>query len=592
MKIKGASKDAIEQSYKKLALKWHPEKYSTNKNVQSALKKFKEINIAYRKLIYNERDDKDITLHEMFDQYRQVFHNESLKKGKLLNGQSIIGDNIKNPANKNTLLELNNNNNFINNKNLNSQSLSNPSLSHQNNQINKNTKIKLVNDKNNNNSENFENQYQIRREDQIEQTLLAKKMAQSYALKGNELAKQGDFNKAIEKFTEAMKYDQTDQRLYGNRSYCFDKIGQYQEALNDANRAISIEPLWAKGYFRKGRALYGLKYYKEAEEAYETVLTIENIDDPELEEELYKVRALQLQEMGFSKAQSENAIRTSGTVQAALENILMCCDTDKSNESCSDIDNNELDYAENDSENSEDMSTFAKKLQLNMVSNSANKFKIIPPATTINLKIKSASSNNSSSSNSSTSNSIEADKFIEINSKSSSINSQTNAPSTSLWIGNVDPNVTEEMLTELFSACGQLANVRCLPEKYCAFVNFKNKEDAQKALQKLQGKNLEGQKILIKYPDNPNTAILGTLLAKTQSINKTGNDKKIVDSKLKKKPEEISKILTDANGLKLSGPVNGNECYFWRTTGCLYGDKCHYEHIKKNKGIDKKPWHK
>ena len=34
----GASKDAIEQSYKKLAFKWHPEKYTTNKNTQEALK--------------------------------------------------------------------------------------------------------------------------------------------------------------------------------------------------------------------------------------------------------------------------------------------------------------------------------------------------------------------------------------------------------------------------------------------------------------------------------------------------------------------------------------------------------------------------
>jgi len=37
---KGASKDAIEQSYKKLAFKWHPEKYSTTKNTQEALKVF------------------------------------------------------------------------------------------------------------------------------------------------------------------------------------------------------------------------------------------------------------------------------------------------------------------------------------------------------------------------------------------------------------------------------------------------------------------------------------------------------------------------------------------------------------------------
>jgi len=41
---------------------------------------------------------------------------------------------------------------------------------------------------------------------------------------------------------------------------------------------------------------------------------------------------------------------------------------------------------------------------------------------------------------------------------------------------------------------------------------------------------------------------------------------------------------------KSSGPVNGNECYFWRTTGCTYGDKCRNAHIPDHRGIDKKPW--
>ena len=35
--------------------------------------------------------------------------------------------------------------------------------------------------------------------------------------------------------------------------------------------------------------------FKEAEKAYEKVLDFENTDDPELEEELFKVRVLQLQ---------------------------------------------------------------------------------------------------------------------------------------------------------------------------------------------------------------------------------------------------------------------------------------------------------
>jgi hypothetical protein len=34
----GSSKDAIEQSYKKLAVKWHPEKYASSKNSAEAIK--------------------------------------------------------------------------------------------------------------------------------------------------------------------------------------------------------------------------------------------------------------------------------------------------------------------------------------------------------------------------------------------------------------------------------------------------------------------------------------------------------------------------------------------------------------------------
>ena len=63
--------------------------------------------------------------------------------------------------------------------------------------------------------------------------------------------------------------------------------------------------------------------------------------------------------------------------------------------------------------------------------------------------------------------------------------------------------------------------------------------------------------------------------------------------KSKKKVEIVTETtIKNMDNSKITGPVNGNECYFWRTTGCLYADKCRYEHIKKNKGIDKKPWHK
>ena len=48
-------------------------------------------------------------------------------------------------------------------------------------------------------------------------------------------------------------------RFFGNRSYCYDRMSQYEKALQDADVAISLAPDWPKGYFRRGRALSGLK---------------------------------------------------------------------------------------------------------------------------------------------------------------------------------------------------------------------------------------------------------------------------------------------------------------------------------------------
>lgn len=591
----GASKDCIEQSYKKLAFKWHPEKCTTTKNTQEALKKFKSINIAYRKLIHNERDDRDMNLHEMFDQYRQVFNK---KREKVSNAQMFVDikNNFmdtnyhKNNNNNKSLLELNNNN-FINkNKNL-SSDINNSHFF--GNEVNlsliKNAKLKLLNDKNNNNDEeNHENQFQvIKRDDQFDQNLVTIKLkAKSLAIKGNELAKQGDFQKAIEKFSEAIRYDYSDHRLYGNRSFCYDKVDMFEEALTDAEKAIYLEPLWPKGYFRKGRALSGLKMFKEAEQAYMKVLEFENTDDPELEEELNKVRSLQLQEMGFSKSQSEAAIANHLTVQAALESIFIYSKIDKSNESCSDLDENDFYYTENDSDPENDIKN---KNQNNLV--------IKTDKTNFNSSSSSSSSTSSQTSNQKKNNISE--NYQQNEKVDNSIEHQHVTPqqtaSTSLWIGNVDPSVTEEVLMEIFSEYGQLANVRCLPEKYCAFVNFKVKEDAQKAMQNLQGKYLEGQRLLIKYPDNPNTVLLSSLVSKN-TRNDASKRNSLADSKLtKKKSVDMNAEAKNAaalEALKLTGPVNGNECYFWRTTGCLYADKCRYLHLKKSKGIDKKPWHK
>ena len=56
-----------------------------------------------------------------------------------------------------------------------------------------------------------------------------------------------------------------------------------------------------------------------------------------------------------------------------------------------------------------------------------------------------------------------------------------------MWVGNVNSElVGERQLIQLFSRCGRVENVRILPKRYCAFINFESAESAAKAIQKLQ----------------------------------------------------------------------------------------------------------
>ncbi|KAF0366917.1 pumilio domain protein C56F2 [Gigaspora margarita] len=54
-------------------------------------------------------------------------------------------------------------------------------------------------------------------------------------------------------------------------------------------------------------------------------------------------------------------------------------------------------------------------------------------------------------------------------------------PTRSLWIGNIDPNLSTQDLMQLFSPYGSIESLRLLPDKECGFVNFVRVEDAVRA---------------------------------------------------------------------------------------------------------------
>ncbi|CAG8465443.1 5722_t:CDS:2 [Paraglomus occultum] len=54
-------------------------------------------------------------------------------------------------------------------------------------------------------------------------------------------------------------------------------------------------------------------------------------------------------------------------------------------------------------------------------------------------------------------------------------------PTRSLWIGNIDPTLTNEDLMRLFSPYGSIESLRLLPDKECGFINFHRVDDAVRA---------------------------------------------------------------------------------------------------------------
>eukprot|EP00954_Amorphochlora_amoebiformis_P001405 107449-Amorphochlora_amoeboformis.AAC.1 len=81
--------------------------------------------------------------------------------------------------------------------------------------------------------------------------------------------KKKDFKEAVIQFTKAIEIDSKNIALYSNRSVAYLKTGDIDKAVEDAEKCISIDPSWSKGYVRKGNALLGKDALREAKATFE-----------------------------------------------------------------------------------------------------------------------------------------------------------------------------------------------------------------------------------------------------------------------------------------------------------------------------------
>ncbi|OAY24716.1 polyadenylate-binding protein RBP45B isoform X2 [Manihot esculenta] len=74
---------------------------------------------------------------------------------------------------------------------------------------------------------------------------------------------------------------------------------------------------------------------------------------------------------------------------------------------------------------------------------------------------------------------------------------------TTIFVGNLDSNVTDDHLRELFGQYGQLLHVKIPAGKRCGFVQFADRSCAEEALRMLNGAQLSGQNIRLSWGRSP-----------------------------------------------------------------------------------------
>lgn len=73
-----------------------------------------------------------------------------------------------------------------------------------------------------------------------------------------------------------------------------------------------------------------------------------------------------------------------------------------------------------------------------------------------------------------------------------------------LFVGNLPFSITEEKIKEIFEQYGEITSLKLITDRETgrsrgfAFVEFADKDSAEKAIKEYNGQNLEGRSIVVK----------------------------------------------------------------------------------------------
>ncbi|KAK8706043.1 hypothetical protein V6N13_049624 [Hibiscus sabdariffa] len=76
---------------------------------------------------------------------------------------------------------------------------------------------------------------------------------------------------------------------------------------------------------------------------------------------------------------------------------------------------------------------------------------------------------------------------------------------TTIFVGGLDPSVSEDQLKQIFSQLGEVVHVKIPANKHCGFVQYANRTSAEQALSVLNGTVLGGRNVRLSWGRSPSS---------------------------------------------------------------------------------------
>ncbi|XP_041976912.1 dnaJ homolog subfamily C member 7 [Aricia agestis] len=95
----------------------------------------------------------------------------------------------------------------------------------------------------------------------------AERLAEEKKESGNQLYKFKNYKGALVLYDDAIKLAPENAAYYGNRSACYMMLGMYKKALDDALKAVALDPTFTKGYIRMAKCYLALGDLSGVEQA-------------------------------------------------------------------------------------------------------------------------------------------------------------------------------------------------------------------------------------------------------------------------------------------------------------------------------------